>query len=270
MPRDLGRVTAIGVDDIAVWKGHKDLTVVYQIDQGRRRLLWVGTDRTQATIRACFQMCGDGRAKALQCVVSDMWKPYVDVITPQAGHALQILDRVHGVATLHTAVDEVRAQEARALARQGSEPILTHTRWCVLTRREQQTLDQRRTLTDVLHDDLRTVRACLLTESFDAFWTYSSATWAGWFLDTWCTRAMRSRLEPMQRFAKTLRRHRPLLLNWFAAKGAIALGAVEGMHTNATLAIRKARGFRTYEGLDTALYHELGRLPEPVFTHRFC
>jgi len=268
--RDRGRVTAIGVDDIAVWQGHKYLTLVDQIDQGSRRLLWVGKDRTQATIRAFFQMFGDVRAPARQCVVSDMWTPYVDVITQQAGHALQILDRFHVVATLNNAVDEVRATEARELARQGYEPILTHTRWCVLKRREQHTLDQHRTLKDVLHSDLRTVRAFLLTESFDAFWAYSSAPWAGWFLDTGCTRAMRSRLEPMKRFAKTLRRHRPLLLTWFAAKGAIALGVVEGMNTNATLAIRKARGFRTYDVLETALYHDLGRLPGPVFTHRFC
>lgn len=63
---------------------------------------------------------------------------------------------------------------------------------------------------------------------------------------------------------------RPLLPNWFAAKGEIALGVVEGMNTNAKLAIGKARGFRTYDDLETALYHELGRLPEPVCTHRFC
>jgi transposase len=185
--RDLDRVTAIGVDEIAVWKGHKYLTVVYQLDQGRRRLLWVGKDRTKATIRAFFQMFGEGRAKALQFVVSDMWKPYLDVIEQQAGQALHILDRFHVVATLNKAVDEVRAKEARELARQGYEPILKHTRWCFLKRREKQTLDQRRRLKDVLHYDLRTVRAFLLKEAFDAFWTYSSATWAGWFLDKWCT-----------------------------------------------------------------------------------
>ena len=78
--RDLGGVTAIGVDEIAVWKGHKYLTVVYQIDQGRRRLLWVGKDRTKATIRAFFLMFGEVRAKALRFVASDMWKPYLDVI----------------------------------------------------------------------------------------------------------------------------------------------------------------------------------------------
>jgi transposase len=74
----------------------------------------------------------------------------------------------------------------------------------------------------------------------------------------------------MKRFAKTLRSHRALLLNWFAARGEIALGVVEGLNGNAKLALRKARGFRTYNALETALYHQLGRLPEPESTHRFC
>jgi transposase len=266
--RDLDHVTAIGVDEIAVWKGQKYLTVVYQLDQGSRRLLWVGKERTKATIRSFFKMFGEARSKALVFVASDMWRPYLDVIKQQAGQALHILDRFHVVAKLNKAVDEVRSKEARDLARRGYAPVLKHTRWCFLKRRENQT--QRRKLKDVLRYDLRSVRAFLLKESFNGFWGYSSATWAGWFLDKWCTRAMRSRLEPMKRFAKTLRRHRPLLLNWFAAKGEIALGVVEGMNTNAKLAIRKARGFRTYEVIETALYHELGRLPEPTFTHRFC
>lgn len=268
--RDLSGITAIGVDEIAVWKGHKYLTVVYQIDQGSRRLLWVGRERTKATIRGFFKMFGEARTKALRFVASDMWKPYLDVIKKEAGQALQILDRFHVVAKLNMAVDDVRAKEAREMARKGYEPILKHTRWCFLKRRENRTPKQRQKLRDVLHYDLRSVRAFLLKESFEAFWTYSSSTWAGWFLDRWCARVMRSRLPPMKRFAKTLRTHRPLLLNWFKAKGEIALGVVEGLNTNAKLAIRKARGFRTYEVLETALYHELGRLPEPVFTHRFC
>ena len=81
---------------------------------------------------------------------------------------------------------------------------------------------------------------------------------------------MRSRLEPIQKFAKTLRSHRELLLNWFRAKKEISSGCVEGFNTNVKLALRKARGFKTYKIAEIALYHELGRLPEPVFTHRFC
>jgi transposase len=263
-------VKAIGVDEIAVWAGHKYLTVVYQIDQGARRLLWVGKDRTKATIRGFFTMFGEARAKALQFVVSDMWKPYLDVIKEKAGQALHILDRFHVVMKLNKAIDKVRAQEARHMARAGYQPVLKHTRWCFLKRRENLTIDQRRTLKDVLRYDLRSVRAYMLKESFDSFWTYRTPWWAEWFLDRWCKRAMRSRLEPIKKFAKTLRAHKALLLNWFRARSEIAMGAVEGMNTNAKLAIRKARGFRTYNVLETALYHELGHLPEPLLTHRFC
>ena len=267
--RSLDGIRAIGVDEIAVWAGHKYLTVVYQIDEGTRRLLWVGRDRTKATLRKFFKMFGQVRSKALKFVASDMWKNYLDVIQKKAGQALNILDRFHVVAKLNKAVDEVRAKEARELARAG-HATLKHTRWCFLKRRENQTVNQRRKLREVLRYPLRTVRSLLLKESFNAFWSYKSATWAGWFLDKWCTRAMRSRLPPMKRFAKTLRNHRALLLNWFAAKGEIALGVVEGMNTNAKHAIRKARGFRVYSVLETALYHQLGRLPEPEFPHRFC
>ena len=160
--RDLEHVTAIGVDEIAVWKGQKYLTVVYQLDQGSRRLLWVGKERTKATIRSFFQMFGEARSKALVFVASDMWRPYLDVIKQQAGQALHVLDRFHVVAKLNKAVDEVRSKEARDLARRGYAPVLKHTRWCFLKRRENQTVNQRRRLKDVLHYGLRSVRAFLL------------------------------------------------------------------------------------------------------------
>jgi len=268
--RDLDGVRAIGFDEIAVWKGHKYLTVVYQIDHGLRRLIWVGRERTEDSFRQFFGAFGEARAKSLQFVASDMWKPYLKLIAEFAGQAIHVLDRFHIVAKVNKAVDEVRASEARQLARDGYQPILKHTRWCFLKRRENLTGTQHVKLVDVLRYDLRSVRAYLLKESLDAFWQYNTAEGASWFLNSWCTRALRSRLAPMQKIARTLRSHRDLILNWFVAKKEISSGSVEGMNTNAKLAIRKARGFRTYEALETALYHQLGRLPEPHFlTHRF-
>jgi transposase len=73
---------------------------------------------------------------------------------------------------------------------------------------------------------------------------------------------MRSRLAPLQKVVRMLRRHRPLLLNWFKAKGAISAGAVEGLNNQAKLTMRRAFGFRTYRALEVALYHTLGHLPE--------
>jgi len=106
-------------------------------------------------------------------------------------------------------------------------------------------------------------------EEFQQFWDYVSAHWAGQFLDHWCAMAMRSRIEPMKAVARMLRSHRPLILNWFRAKKAFSCGVVEGLNNKAKLTTRKAYGYSSFTTLQIALYHTLGNLPEPKFTHRF-
>jgi Transposase len=106
--------------------------------------------------------------------------------------------------------------------------------------------------------------------AYRKFWEYRGASWAGKFLDEWTRRVLRSRLEPMKRVARTLRNHRPLILNWFRAKGAVSSGAVEGLNNKVKLVTRKLYGFRTARVAKLALLHNLGRLPEPKHTHRFC
>ena len=82
---------------------------------------------------------------------------------------------------------------------------------------------------------------------------------------------MRSKIEPMKKIVRSLREHRDLILNWFRAKGTVSSGSVEGLNNKAKLTMRKAYGFRTsYEAIEIALYHTLGDLPEPQFTHEFC
>ena len=106
-------------------------------------------------------------------------------------------------------------------------------------------------------------------EDFQSFWEHRSPYWAGRFLDQWCTRTMRSRLEPLKGVAKMLRRHRELIVNWFRAKKAFSSGTVEGFNNKAKLTTKKAYGFSTFRALEIALYHTLGNLPEPEFTHEF-
>ena len=199
-----------------------------------------------------------------------MWRPYLKVIAKKAGHAIHVLDRFHIMAHLSKAIDEVRAQEARTLKAKGYAPVLTKTRWLLLKRPARLTETQAGRLAELVQYNLRTVRSYLLKEDFQFFWLYKAPYWAGRFLDHWCTRTMRSKLEPMKKVARMLRGHRELLLNWFRAKGQLSSGVVEGFNTKAKLTTRKAFGFRTYHGLEIALYHTLGALPEPAFTHRFC
>jgi transposase len=268
--RDLDGITAIGVDEILWHRGHHYLTLVYQINDGCKRLLWLGKDRTEESFAKFFDMLGDTRCAAIRFVCSDMWKAYLNVIANRAKQALNILDRYHIAAKMNKAIDEVRAKEAKELKANGYEPVLKHSRWCLLKRPGNLTANQDIKLAELLRYNLKAVRAYLLKEDFQFFWQYVRAGWAAKFLDKWCTKVMRSRLEPMKKMAKTLRNHRSLILNWFKARGVISMGSVEGLNNKVKVTTRKSYGFRTFKATEVALFHALGDLPEPEQTHRFC
>lgn len=267
---DLTGITGIGVDEVMWQKGHKYLTLVYQIDGHCKRLLWIGQNRSEETIKAFFTWFTPARAAGLQYVCSDMWKPYLKIIAQRAAAAIHVLDRFHIMSHFSKAIDEVRAEEARKMRQDGKEPVLKGSRWCWLKRPENLTDSQEATLADLVRMNLRTVKSYLLKEDFQNFWEYKCPRAAGKFLDQWCTRTMRSKIEPMKKVAKMLRGHRMLLLNWFHAHGTISSGIVEGMNNKVKVTTRKAYGFRTYRAIRIALFHNLGALPEPKVTHRFC
>lgn len=268
----LDGIASLGVDEIQ-WKwGQKYLTLVYQIDEGRKRLLWIGKERTEATLQGFFDWFGAERSAALKFIASDMWKNYLTVIAKRASEAIHVLDRFHIMAHMSKAIDKVRAEEARELKADGDQPWLKWTRWLWLKRPENLTEKQEVKLADLVRHNLRTFRAYLLKEEFQFFWEYLSPAWAGKFLDQWCTKVLRSRIEPMKEVARMLRNgnHRNLILNWFKAKGAISCGTVEGFNNKAKLTTRRAYGFKTFEAAEIALYHALGDLPQPELTHKFC
>jgi transposase len=267
--RKLGAIDAIGVDEIQYAKGHKYLTLVYQIDLDVTRLLWIGKERTIESFQGFFTTIGDEVASKIVFVCSDMWEPYLKVIREKCSDALHILDRFHIVAKMNQALDDVRAEEARRLKQEGFDPVLKKSRWLLLKRQENLTGKQRFRLRDLLRYNLKSVRAYLLKEAFQQLWDYDSPAWAGKFLDEWCRHVMRSRIEPMKKIARTLRRHRELILNYFHAQKLLSSGVVEGLNNKAKVTMRRSYGFRTFRALELALYHTLGKLPEPQSTHEF-
>ena len=274
--RQLENVWSIGVDEVH-WGQSKRadnfLTVIYQMDSHCRRLLWVGKRRTQATLRRGLAALGDDLVQGLRFVCSDMWRPYLNILAAKAGQALHVLDRFHITSHLNLALDQVRRTESGRLRAEGRDPAarLKDMRWKLLRRGSRVRGRARRQLGRLLRAKLETARAWALKDLFEHFWTYKSVRHAGDFLEYWTWRALRSRLEPMKKVARMLRSHHELLLNWFKAKGEISSGAVEGLNNKIRVVTRRSYGFRTYDAMEIALYHTLGRLPEPEeFTHRFC
>lgn len=267
--RNLQGITSIGVDEIQYGKGHQYLTVVYQIDQGGKRLLSVAKARTVKSFLYFFRELGASNVDSIKYVCSDMWPAYLKVIKKKLPAAIHVLDRFHIVKKLNEAVDEVRREESKRLHGEGYEPVLKNSRYCFLKNQENLTDKQAIKLGELLEYDLKSIRAYLLKESFQAFWQYTYTAWAKRYLQLWCNRAMRSRLTPMKKFVKTVRRHEELMLNWFIAKKAYSSGSVEGLNRKINLVTRKAYGYKSYDVLKVALFHTMGALPEPEMTHRF-
>src|SRR5437867_719923 len=93
--RDLSGIESLGVDEVQWQCGHNYLTLVYQIDSGGKRLLWIGPERTTKTILRFFRWLGKDRSRGLTFIGSDMWKPYLKVIAKKASQAIPVLDRFH-------------------------------------------------------------------------------------------------------------------------------------------------------------------------------
>ena len=267
--RDLTGVRALGVDEIYVGAKEKFWTLVYQIDGHSKRLLWIGRDRTQATIESFFVTFGPEFCSGIHFICSDMWKPYLNAAAKYLPTALSILDRFHIVKKLNAAIDEIRREEVRARIVAGLEPLLKKMRWVFLKKRKNWTPTQRRRMREIEGSTLRTLHAFLLVEAFQHFWTYRSSRWAGKFLDLWCSKVAQSRLEPLKKVARTLEAHRSLLMNYFEAAKKYSSGVVEGLNAKVKLTLRRSYGFRTANARELALYHNLAKLPEPRFTHSF-
>jgi transposase len=267
--RNLDNVESIGVDEVQWHRGHHYQTVVYQLDEGCKRLLWIGPERTAKTLLRFFRFWGKERTKSLQFICSDMLQAYLKVIAKKASHAVHVLDRFHVMQRINKAINKVRVDEVKQLEADGYEPHLKGGRWVLLKRPENLTEKQAVKLRELVRYNLKSIRSYLMREDFQRFWEYRSPAWAGKFLDQWCTRAMRSKIEPMKAVARSLREKRELILNWFRAEGKISAGIVEGFNNKLKLITRKSYGFRTQEAYEIALYHNLGALPEKKFTHEF-
>lgn len=267
--RDISGVQAIGIDEMSIGKGHNYITVAYQIDEGKQRLLWMGEKRKVKTLLRFFHEFGTERSAQLKFVCTDMWKPYLTVIKKKAVQALNVLDRFHIMKKFGEAIDDVRRDEHGDLERKGYEPILSKSRWTLLKRPENLTEKQGVALKTLLQYNLKSIRAYLLREEFQRFWTYTSPYWAEQFLDEWIRKTMLSKIEQMKKVAKMLRTHKQLIMNWFIAKGRFSSGVVESLNNVAKVTMRKSYGFRKYETLKYALYHNLGKLPLPKLTHEF-
>lgn len=261
--RTLGTVLHIGIDEISRKKGHKYLTQVYDLDT--RTLLWSGEDRKEDTLRAFFREYPQ-LAETVTAVCCDMWAPYINVVRECLPRAEIVFDKFHIVRHLIEAVDQVRREEAHELRKKNAD-ILKETRYVLLKNEERLTEKQRLRLKDLQRHNLKSIRAWLLKENFREFWQSSNEQDAQWFLQQWNWMAAHSRLEPIKKFVKLVRKHIGGILAYF--KHRITNGVVEALNNTAKAISHRARGYRTVKAFSQVMLLCMGGLEMPTLYHEF-
>lgn len=253
-------VHVIGIDEVSRRKGQVYLTVVYDLE--RRVLLWVGDDRTEEAVRTFFtEEMGRRRCQTLRVVCMDMWAPYAHLVREYATNAELLFDRFHIVRHLNEAVDAVRRELWRRLTSKHRVTV-KGTRWLLLKNPWNLTQDQNERLSTLVRWNTPLVRAWYLKESFQLFWNYKQPWRAEQHLRKWMNSAMRSKLEPFNKFVKMLRSHLDGILPWTTIR--LSNGAVEGMNNKIKSISHRSFGFRTASNFIAAIYHCCARLPLPV------
>jgi len=270
--RTLTGIVGMGIDELHWGKGQRNksyVTLIYQVDKCQRRLLGVVRGHAQKDLRRGLRKLGTDVLASVRYVCSDMWRAYLKVIPEMFPKAVHMIDRFHVAQLLNKAVDKVRRTDMAAMKGRPQAACIKGLRWTILRRASRVRGRAKQALTRMMSSRLATGRAWQLKEAFLHFWSYRSTRCAREFLRAWVSRAKRSRIVPMRKFAETIQRHEPMLLNWIQARDEIMTGAVEGLNNKCRVVTRRAYGYRTFKVLEVMLYHTLGKLPMPELTHRF-
>lgn len=257
----------IGVDETSYKKRHEYVTVVNDLD--RERVVFVADDRKEETLSGFYRSLSEEKREKIEAVAMDMWQPYIMATAKQIPGAEDKIafDRFHVSKHLNEAVDKVRRSENRELVAAGDDR-LKGSKYLWLQNFGDLKPTLRARFEDLKKGMLKVARAWAIKELARSLWHYKTRGWALRAWQKWLAWAMRSRLEPIKKVARMIRKHLLGILN------AITLGVTnaraEGINSRIQQIKRMACGYRNRERFRNAIYFHLGGLdlyPRPVPTH---
>jgi|ETNmetMinimDraft_26_1059896.scaffolds.fasta_scaffold12925_2 transposase len=260
---DFSSVQAVGVDETSRSKGHNYISVFMDLDEHDHRVLFVTKGKDASTVEEFKKdlEAHGGQAKQIEEACLDMSPAFIRGLKDQFPLAELTFDNFHLMQLLGEAVDEVRRQEQR------THPELKGTRYVWLKNDWNRTIKQAETFQTLRTSKLATVRATHLRSVFQDLFACHSVQEAEPLLKHWYFWATHSRMAPMIKAAKTIKKHWAGVLRWFTSR--ISNGILEAINGLIQSAKVKARGFRSSRYLITMVYLIAGKLDFklPAFTH---
>lgn len=250
----------VGIDEISYCKGHKYATIVYDLE--RSCVVWVGKGKGRKTIDRFFNQClSDDQKSKIKWASCDMSEAYIGAIEDHCKNAILVLDRFHIVKALNNAVDKVRKEQWRQASAHERKAI-KGLRWLLFKHSSNRSKKDSRILNALRKGNRRIHRAWVLKDEFEQFWNYKAPWAAKRFLKRWMTTALKSRLEPIQKFVATLKKHMNRILPFVESRLTNAVG--EGLNRIIKIVHNRASGFRNLQALTDMIFLTVGDLDIPA------
>lgn len=241
-PVDLSSVDILGMDEFAIQKGHRYATVI--VDMTCKRVLWVGRGRGREDVRPFFDLLGKDGCGRIKAAVMDMNAGFAEEVRAQCPQAEIVYDLFHVVAKYgREVIDRVRVDQANALRQDKAQRhIIKSARWLLLRNRQTLQAQGRIALRELLQANRPLSVVYLLRDELKALWAYRYTVYAQRLWKQWYHRAVRSRIEPLVRFARRLKPYAPGILAH--CRYPLGTNLIEGINNKIKVIKRIAYGFR--------------------------
>lgn len=254
--REQKPVKYLGIDEIALKRGHRYATVFYDLE--RREVIGLIRSRRERAVGGFFRRWGKKACRNVVAACMDLWSPYLNSVRRHCKNADVVFDKFHVYRYFSDAIDEVRRQE-QACVSDADGKLIKGTRWLWLKAAGNLKRKEKQTLREIMAVNRRMARAYILKEDFEGFYECEDQDEARRFFRDWVQRAQRSRLEPFRRLARRLKRWLPGILSYFTHR--ITNGVAEGINNKIKVLKRRSYGFHDEHYFFLKILQACGALP---------
>src|SRR3954471_12256773 len=228
----------LAIDEIAVARGHRYLTVVLDLDSGA--VAFVGDGRGADALKPFWKRLRPSRAK-IEAVAMDMSAAYRQAVSTHLKQAVIVFDHFHVIKLFNDKLSDLR-RSLYHRAEADQKKVLKGARWLLLKNPENLDADrdEKVRLEEALALNKPLATAYYLKEDLRRFWEQPGKRFATAFLNDWLRKAEASGVRMLQQMAKTLAAHRSGLLAYYDAM--ITSGPMEGTNNKIKTMKRMAYG----------------------------
>ncbi len=240
----LSKLKQIAIDEIAIGKGHRYLTVVLNLETGA--VVFVGDGKGADALDPFWKRLRASRAQ-VEAVATDMSLAYIQAVRAHLGDAVHVFDHFHVIKLFNEKLSDFRRELHREATDQLHKEVLKGTRWLLL--KNPENLDpekkERERLEEALRMNQPLATVYYLKEDLRQIWEQPDKATALRVLDDWIRRAEASCIKVLQQFASTLSMYRTGILAYYDYR--ISTGPLEGTNNKIKTMQRQAYGFRDKE-----------------------